>query len=398
MKKSRLMSGLTLNVLVLGATSLLTDISSEMVFTLLPFFMVNVLSIEMAFVGLIEGAAEATSSLLKVFSGWFSDKTRKRKPFVVLGYSLSAFVKPLFALAASVSQVFMIRLLDRIGKGVRTSPRDALIADSIQPDVRGKAYGLHRSMDTIGAVLGPLIAFLLFPIIWYRGVFLVSIIPGLAAVVLLTLLMKEKKREGVVWKGSSFLSDFRSLPGDFKVYVVMVAIFTLGNFSYAFFLLRAGELGVPIIFAPLLYLLFNLVYAISALPIGTLADRIGKKPVILFGYAMFGVTCLGFAFAYSSFHAVILFVAYGVFFAIADTLQRAIVPDLVTAELRGTAFGVLHTTIGVAAFPSSLIAGVLWQIYGATISFMLAAVVSIASTVLFLLFIPGKKNQNQLIV
>ena len=359
MKKSKLMSGLTLNVLVLGATSLLTDISSEMVFTLLPFFMVNVLSIEMAFVGLIEGAAEATSSLLKVFSGWFSDKTRKRKPLVVLGYSLSAFVKPLFALAASVSQVFMIRVLDRIGKGVRTSPRDALIADSIQPDVRGKAYGLHRSMDTIGAVLGPLLAFLLFPIIWYRGVFLVSIIPGLAAVVLLTLLMKEKKREGVVWKGSSFLSDFRSLPRDFKVYVAMVAIFTLGNFSYAFFLLRAGELGVPIMFVPLLYLLFNLVYAISALPIGTLADRIGKKPVILFGYAMFGVTCLGFAFAYSSFHAVILFVAYGVFFAVADTLQRAIVPDLVTAEFRGTAFGVLHTTIGVAAFPSSLIAGVL---------------------------------------
>ncbi|MCW4043163.1 MAG: MFS transporter [Candidatus Bathyarchaeota archaeon] len=391
------MSGLTLNVLVLGATSLLTDISSEMVFTLLPFFMVNVLSIEMAFVGLIEGAAEATSSLLKVFSGWFSDKTRKRKPLVVLGYSLSAFVKPLFALAASVSQVFMIRVLDRIGKGVRTSPRDALIADSIQPDVRGKAYGLHRSMDTIGAVLGPLLAFLLFPIIWYRGVFLVSIIPGLAAVVLLTLLMKEKKREGVVWKGSSFLSDFRSLPRDFKVYVAMVAIFTLGNFSYAFFLLRAGELGVPIMFVPLLYLLFNLVYAISALPIGTLADRIGKKPVILFGYAMFGVTCLGFAFAYSSFHAVILFVAYGVFFAIADTLQRAIVPDLVTAELRGTAFGVLHTTIGVAAFPSSLIAGVLWQIYGATIPFMLAAAVSIASTVLFLLFMPGKKNQSQLI-
>lgn len=390
MKNSRIMGGLTLNIIALGFTSMLTDVSSEMVFTLLPFFMVNVLGIEMALVGVIEGTAEATSSILKVFSGWFSDKFQRRKPFAIMGYSLSTFVKPLFALSSSASQIIAVRIFDRIGKGIRTSPRDALIADSIRPEFRGKAYGLHRSMDTVGAVLGPLMAFLLFPLIWYRGVFLVSIIPGLAAVILLVILVKEKSRKKITKKMPSLLAGFRSLPRDFKIYTFVVFVFTLSNFSYVFFLLRAGELGVPIRYAPLLYLLFNLVYALFAFPTGTLADRVGKKPVIMFGYGMFGITCLGFAFASSLIHAIILFAAYGIFFAFVDTLQRAIVPDLIEAEHRGTAFGVLHATTGIAAFISSSLAGLLWQIHGAYVPFILGATISIISTILFLFLVPGK--------
>ena len=190
------MSGITFNVLVLGATSLLTDVSSEMIFALLPFFMVDVLGAEMVVVGLIEGAAETTASLLRVFSGWLSDKMRRRKPLTVLGYSTSAILKPLFAFATSPVHVFIVRILDRVGKGVRTAPRDALIADSVEAKVRGKAYGFHRSMDTLGAVIGPLTAFLLFPILWYRGVFLASVFPGMAAVVLLAVLVREKVRTG----------------------------------------------------------------------------------------------------------------------------------------------------------------------------------------------------------
>ncbi len=376
------MRGLSLNILALGFTSMLTDVSSEMVFTLLPFFMVNVLGLEMALVGLIEGAAEATASLLKVFSGWFSDKINRRKPFAVLGYSISAIVKPIFGLATLPFHILAIRIIDRVGKGIRTSPRDALIANSIQPGFRGKAFGLHRSMDTIGAVIGPLLAFLLFPIIWYRGVFFASIIPGLLAVILLTFLVKEKKNPKITKKVSSITTEFKSLPKDFKIYIIIVGIFTMSNFSYAFFLLRAGELGISDRFAPLLYLLFNLVYAIFAFPIGTLADKVGKKFVLMIGYGMFGVTCLGFAIAFSPIHAIILFIAYGMFFAIVDTLQRAIVPDIIKLKHRGTAFGALHMTIGMTAFIASLLAGTLWQIYGAFVPFIIGAIISIISAIL----------------
>ncbi|MFQ6081685.1 MAG: MFS transporter, partial [Candidatus Bathyarchaeia archaeon] len=326
MTERKLMSGITFNVLVLGATSLLTDVSSEMIFALLPFFMVDVLGTEMVVVGLIEGAAETTASLLRVFSGWLSDKMRRRKPLTVLGYFTSAVLKPLFAFATSPVHVFIVRILDRVGKGVRTPPRDALIADSVEEKVRGKAYGFHRSMDTLGAVIGPLTAFLLFPILWYNGVFLASVFPGMAAVVLLTVSVREKVRTETRGGVSSFSLELRSLSREFKVFTMVVTIFTLSNFSYAFLLLRAKDLGVPVDYAPLLYLLFNVVYAISAFPMGTLADKVGKKLVISFGYAMFGVTCLGFALASSPIHAILLFLAYGLFFATADAVQRAIVP------------------------------------------------------------------------
>ncbi|NWG09501.1 MAG: MFS transporter [Nitrososphaerales archaeon] len=392
MPKVGLMSGLTLNVIILGGVSLLTDVSSEMVFALLPFFMTTVLGVQIAVVGLIEGAAEATSSLLKVFSGWLSDRAGRRKPFATLGYSISALIKPLFYFSTSAIQVFTIRTLDRVGKGIRTSPRDALIADSIDPEVRGKTYGFHRSMDTLGAVLGPLMAFLLFPIIGYRDVFLASIIPGGLAVLLLLVFVRERSKHVKTSKPFRFKVGFKSLSRSFKFFIFIVLLFSLSNFSYAFFLLRAYDLGISIPIAPLLYLLFNVSYAVFAFPIGVLADKVGKMPLLSFGYAMFGITCLGFALAYHSYYAVALFVAYGVSYAAFDTLQRAIVPDLVPTELRGTAFGALHATTGLAALPASLIAGSLWQLISPNAPFIFGASLSLISSALILMLKSKRTN------
>ncbi len=382
MDRSRLLKGLTFNIVALGFTSLLTDVSSEMIFALLPFFMANVLGIQMALLGLIEGTAEAASSLLKAYSGWLSDKIEKRKPFAALGYSISTVAKPLFAFATAAVHVFTLRILDRIGKGVRTSPRDALIADSINVEVRGKAYGLHRSMDTLGATVGPLLAYLLLPVIGFRGVFSASVIPGIASVMLLLFLVKEAKRHPRRRLQILKIEANKWIDGRFKAYVVVVFLFTLGSFSYAFFLLRAVETGIPIRTAPLLYLLFNTAYAASAFPVGTLADKIGKRRMLTIGYISFGFTCLGFAVADYPVFIILLFVAYGVSYAVADTLQRAVVPDLVEAEVRGSAFGILHTATGLAALPSSFIAGSLWQLYGAATPFTLSAVLSMVSAVI----------------
>ncbi len=372
-------------MIVLGFVSFLTDVSSEMVFALLPFFMVDVLGISMSFVGLIEGAAESVSSFLRVFSGWFSDKTGKRKPLTAWGYFVSSISKPFFALATLPVHVLTVRISDRIGKGIRTPPRDALIADSIQPEVHGKAYGFHRSMDTFGAVLGPLLAFLLLPVLGYRNIFVVSVVPGLAAVLLFLKFVREgkvRKREGSL----TFRFSFKAFGFEFKLFLFIVAFFALANFSYAFFLLKAKEIGVTVYFAPLLYMVFNLTYALFAFPVGNLADRIGKKVVLGIGYMIFGLTCLGFIKAVSLVQAVFLFVLYGVFFATVDTVQRAIVPDLVSPEIRGSAFGVYHTIMGGVTLPASLIAGTLWQFYGSDLPFIFGATIGFISTILLFIF------------
>lgn len=384
--------GLTLNVVVLGFTSFLTDVSSEMIFALLPFFMVNVLGTSLPFVGLIEGAAETTASLLKVFSGWFSDRLGRRKPFAVFGYSLSAFLKPLFAFASQPVHVLLLRVSERVGKGIRTAPRDALIADSISEDIRGKAYGFHRSLDTFGAVLGPLLAFLLFPLLYYQGVFLLAFIPAALAVIILALLVKERTSPKTGKETKITLKSFKLLDRKFMLFIFVAGLFTFSNFSYAFFLLRAQDFGLQESIAILLYLLFNVVYALSAFPMGVLSDKIGKRTVISLGYAVFGVTCLLFALGSLPWHGFILFVLYGFSFAIADTTQRAIVPDMVSPELRGVAFGTFHAIVGVVALPSSLFAGILWQLYGGAVPFMISAVISVSAAILVLLIVPREKN------
>ena len=363
----------------IGLTSLFADVSSEMVFGILPTFMAFVLGLNMVSIGGVEGAAAATTSLLMVASGWLSDRVHRRKPIAIIGYTLSALSKPFFAMATSLADVFIVRVLDRIGKGTRTAPKDALIADFANSTILGKVYGLTRSMDTVGAILGPIVALTLSVVItsktYYTTIFLLSLIPGLLATIPLGLGVKETGKPKMTTKRTIFGSvDFAM---KFKLYTIIVLLFSIANFSYAFFLLRATSLGVPPTFTVGLYLVFNVTYALAAYPFGLLGDRANKLWIIVSGYFTFGLTMVGFAMARSAVWVVPLFVAYGVSYAIVDTLQRAVIPELIPSEVRGTAFGMLHTAIGIASLPAGLIAGALWEFFGAHTPFLMSAVLSL---------------------
>jgi MFS family permease len=384
--KKRFLFGLGLNVIVLGVASMLTDISTEMIFPLFPLFTVEVLGASAAVIGLIEGIAESTASLLKVASGWWSDKIRRRKPIIVAGYGLSTIVKPALAAATSWPHALAVRFADRVGKGARTSPRDALIADSSHRKVRGKAFGLHRALDTTGAVIGPGIAFLLMWLLSgqgnsaYRWVFLIATIPAIIAVFVLVLFVKEVKGRKIsrpVIKGVFFSPEF-------KLYLGIAAIFAIGNFSWAFFILAAKSLGIAAEYTILLYMFSNLIYALTSLPAGLLSDRVGRRPVIAFGYAIFGVTCVGFALVGSAWLAIFLFALYGLFKGITDGVQKAYVSDLVAPQVRGTAMGAFDTAVGLAAFPASFVVGIIWYSVGAWAAFTYGAVLSFAAAVLLI--------------
>ena len=380
------------NILALGITSFFTDVSSEMILALLPLFL-TALGAGKALIGLIEGIAEFTASTLKIFSGWISDKLGKRKPLVIIGYSLSTITKPFFAVATSWVHVLFVRFLDRVGKGIRTSPRDALIAESIEPVNRGKAFGFHRMMDTSGAVVGTLLAsFFLFvftryfhmeTLFQYRTIFWIALIPGIMSVITLVLYVKEPK---FAEKRKQFFSFKAALPKRFLVFLSVVALFELAHFSYALFILRASDLGVIVPLIPIIYLVYNLVYAGFAMPAGQLADRFGKKKMLSIGYLLFGLMCLGFAFAFNTFHAWILFVLFGLAVAIVDTIPRAMVPEMVSPEVKGTAYGFYYMVIGVLDLPASALAGLLWDIFGKVkgpmIAFSYGAVLALVAAVL----------------
>jgi MFS family permease len=384
-RNGSLFFGIKKNIFFLGLVSFLTDISSDMVYPLLPVFLTEVLHSSKVFVGLIEGVAESTASLFKIFSGWFSDKIGKRKPIVILGYSLSSISKPLLALVTSGWQVLFLRFGDRVGKGVRTSPRDALIAESSAENRRGASFGLHRAMDSAGAIIGPLLAFLLLPLLNknYRHLFLLASIPAFFSVLVLFLWVKEarsrKKEVGILERKKGIKFDNK-----FKIFILIVAIFTLGNSSDAFLFLRAKSLGVNLVFIPLLWGFFNLVYTLSSIPAGILSDRIGRKKVILLGFTVYGLAYLGFAFATQALHIWGLFALYGVYYGISDGALRAFVADMVKDEdKRGTAYGFYHGAVGLCALPASLIMGFLWQGFGAAVAFSFGAILAILAGVVF---------------
>ncbi|MBA7556591.1 Multidrug resistance protein MdtG [subsurface metagenome] len=332
-----------------------------MVFPLIPLFLITVLSTGAYAVGIVEGAAETTASLLKVVSGYWSDKIKRRKPFVLFGYSLSAITKPLFAFATIWSFVLFVRVIERIGKGLRTAPRDAIVAESSDESVRGKAYGFHRAMDGIGSVSGAALAFLLLPILGYRNIFLFAFMPGIIAVFVI-LFIKEKKtpaREGT--KEISIKLSFKELPVNLKLFIIVSSIFALGHFGYAFLLLRAVDIGLADRMAILLYVLFYISYTVCAIPSGILSDKIGRKPVLSAGYLIFGITSLGLVFTSNIYSILLLFVIYGIFYAMIDGAQRAFVVDLAPKHLKATALGTFHTAIGLVALPGGYIAGLLWD-------------------------------------
>ncbi len=374
--------GITLNILILGLVSLFTDLSSQMVFPLIPLFLTSVLGAGATIVGFVEGAAETAASLLKVFSGYWSDKIERRKPFVLIGYGLSSLMKPLFAFSSVWQMVFGIRIAERIGKGIRTAPRDVIIADSSDAKVRGKAYGIHRFMDGIGSVFGALLAFALLPLLGFRKVFLVAFIPAAIAVVLI-LFVKEKTQRPAP-KPESLEISMKALTPSLKYFIGIATLFTLGHFGYPFLLLRALSLGLKNETAILLYVLYYVVYSVFIIPAGALSDKIKRKYVILTGYGLFAVTSLGLVFASSLSQIVWLFVLYGGFYAMIDGVQRAYVVDLSPPHMRGTALGTFHTSVGLAALPAGVIAGLLWDIISPEMTFVFGCLLSVAAVVLLL--------------
>ncbi len=388
-RQIRIFSGITRNIFILGLVSLFTDLSSQIVFPLIPLFLITVLGAGAYAVGIVEGAAETTASLLKVVSGYWSDKIKKRKPFVLFGYSLSTITKPLFAFANVWFFVLFIRVIERIGKGMRTAPRDAIVAESCGKSIRGKAYGFHRAMDGIGSVLGATLAFLLLPILGYRNIFLFAFVPGIIAVFII-LFIKEKKH---IYKRETkelpIKLSFKELPLNLRLFIFVSSIFAFGHFGYAFLLLRAKNIGLADNSAILLYVLFYIVYTILIIPSGILSDKIGRKPVLIGGYLIFAITSIGLIFT-SNIHSLLLFfLIYGIFYAMIDGVQRAFVVDLAPEHLKATALGIFHTAIGLVALPGGFIAGLLWDKISPEATFIYGFILTITSLSLFTLVKDG---------
>ncbi len=351
------------NVIILGLTSFFTDIASEMVYPLIPFFLTSVLGASPAVLGLIEGVAESVASILKVFSGYISDKLKKRKFLAISGYSSSAVGKFLLYIANSWGFVFAGRIVDRLGKGIRTAPRDALIADSIDPAKKGTAFGLHRAMDTSGAVIGVLLAYFFFThyVGEYSEVFLWSLVPAAIGVALL-FLSREKKVEAAARKAPSF--KWKVLPRKLQLFLIVSFIFTLGNSSNTFLLLRSKDIGCTPASAILLYLVYNVVYGAVSYPAGRLSDRIGRKQLLVVGFVFYALVYLGFAFVSGPQHAWFLwglFGVYGLYSGFTEGVEKALVADLAPAEVRATAIGLHAMILGIGLFPASFIAGELWE-------------------------------------
>ena len=398
MKKKHIF--LATNVLALSIVSLLADFSTEMIVPILPLFLVGSLGASYSIVGLIEGSADSTSSLVKVFSGWYSDKFGKRKPFIVSGYLPTAILKPLLFFAQTSLQVFAIRIPERIGKGIRGVPRDALIAESVEPHEYGKAFGFHRAFDTLGAVIGSFSGFIFVIMITgnadsiYREIFVISSIPAFASVVIGQVFVKEKKLHVKQEKVEpqeprqkvSFLQSMKSLDKRLKMFLAVSAIFALANFNISFFILKAKVVGVSDTNILLLYVLFNVLYAVVAYPFGILSDKIGRDKVVMMSFVAFILTCIGFAFVATSLvNIVILFASLGVYMGIFDGSQKSYISEISSPSYKATALGAMATLTGIITLPASLIAGLFWDRVGSTTTFEFAALVSIIALIMFII-------------
>ncbi len=332
-----------------------------MIYPLLPFFLTNVLRAGPAFLGLVEGIAETTSSLLKLASGWFSDRLGKRKALVLIGYGIASVLRPVMAVAQAPWHVLAIRFSDRVGKGVRTAPRDALIADSVVPEHRGAAFGYHRAADHAGAVLGPLAATGL--LLWrpgnYRLVFALAAIPALLSVIVLGARVRDVGQGAPPSKAQ--FKGFRGLGKRFYVFLAIVLVFTLGNATDAFLLLRAQQLGVPLALIPILWSAFHVSKMSWTIVGGRLADRMGPRPAIIGGWIVYALTYGGFIIAARAWHVWALFMIYGLFYGLTEAPEKALVAAAAPADRRGAAFGAYHFSVGLAALPASLLFGLLWQ-------------------------------------
>lgn len=382
------------SIWALGLVSLFMDISSEMIHALLPVFLVTVLGANMLTVGVIEGVGEALASIIKLFAGSLSDRIGKRKILVVSGYALGALSKPLFALAPNAAWVLFARLTDRTGKGVRGAPRDAMIADLAPTSLRGAAYGLRQSLDTLGAFIGPLLAIALMALRAddFRMVFNIAIIPGLIAVLILLFAVREPARKTEKSTPANIMS-WRKLPalgrGCWAV-VMLAAIVMLARFSAAFLVLRATGLGLPLMLAPLVFMVMNAVYALAAYPVGKLSDRVGRVTLLALGVVTLIVADLVMASAHHLWTVMIGVTLWGLHLALSEGLLASLIADTAPPSLRGTAFGIFHLVVGFGLLAASLIAGALWQRVGPSASFYTGAAIATIGLAGIFLYSRGK--------
>lgn len=384
--------GFSSNVFYTGIVSFLTDTSTKMVYSVMPMFLMSIGASKTS-LSLIEGVAESTASLLKAFSGYWSDKIGKNKPFMTIGYGISAFVMPLYATVATPLQMLFYRFAERVGKGIRTAPRDSLVAGSVEQNETGKSFGLHKAMDNSGAILGPLLAFFILSLKpdSFRFIFLLAAIPGLLGIIVLILGIKEAKN-----KKESLLQkfEFRDFPKRFYLFLAIIFIFTLGNSTDALLIVKANEVGVKVAFIPLVYLISSVVSVALAVPFGSLSDRIGREKLLIAGFLIYAVVYFGFGFTGSIHIIIALFAIYGVYSALTDGVQKALVSDLADKNKKGTGLGMYNALLGITLLPASLIAGLLYDRINSSVPFYFGAVTAVLSAILMLVFVITKPKKE----
>jgi len=389
--------GITKNVVVISLVSFFNDIASEMIYPVVPIFLTTVLGAPVTIVGLIEGLAESTAAILRVFSGWFSDKFRKRKPFMAAGYVLSSLSKIIMAASVHWSMVMGGRFLDRFGKGIRTSARDALLAEASGPAFRGRVFGFHRAVDTMGALVGPLTALILLQVFNrnLRYIFFLSIIPAIIGVFLLIAFVRDIRYCETSSSAAPIrLRDMR-LSRDFKIFLIASAVFAFGNSSDAFLILRAQNLGMSLSLTIVIYTVFNAAYALSSLPAGILSDKVGQKKVLFLGFCLFAMIYFLFGIVTRQIYLWVLFPLYGIYMALTEGIGKAYISHLTDRDYAGTTYGVYQTLVGIMTFFSSLAAGFLWRYIGPGAPFIFGGIMALIASIIFVFFSSHKTENIQ---
>lgn len=385
LQKSKKIFGFNRNIFFSGLTSFFTDTAVKMVYSVMPMFLLSIGASKTS-LSLIEGIAESTASLLKAFSGFWSDKIGKNKPFMLFGYGLSALIMPLYAFVYAPIHVLYLRYTERVGKGIRTAPRDSLIAGSVTNKETGKSFGIQKAMDNSGAILGPLVAFAVLYFIPgnYRLIFILAGIPSILGILVIIFGIKEagKKPETLLQK-----FRFKDFPKKYYLFLLIVFIFTLGNSTDALLLVKANEIGVKVAYIPLVYLIISIVSVLLSVPVGSLSDKIGKEKILLFGYLIYATVYFGFGISGNITTIVILFALYGVYSASTDGIQKAFISDMIDGNKQGTAMGIYNGLLGITLLPASIIAGVLYDKVNSSLPFYFGAVTAIISSILLVLFI-----------
>ena len=391
MKKEKKIFGFNRNIIFTGLTSFLTDTSVKMVYSVMPMFLMS-LGASKTSLALIEGIAESTASLVKAFSGFWSDRIGKNKPFMLIGYGLSALIIPLYTFVVSPMQVLYLRFIERFGKGIRTAPRDSLIAGSVTNGETGRSFGLQKAMDNSGAIVGPLAAFVLlvfFPEN-YRLIFLLAGIPAVLSILVIIFGIKEAKKD----QESLFKKfHFKDFPARFWLFLVIVFVFTLGNSTDALLMVKANEVGVKVAFIPLVYMITSIVAVLLAIPVGSLSDRIGKEKILVAGYLIYAIVYYGFGVTSHAGTIVALFAMYGLYSAATDGIQKAFISDITDKNRQGTGLGIYNALLGITLLPASLIAGVLYDKVNSRVPFYFGAATALISAVLMIFFVRGRKER-----